>query len=90
MSRVFRHITQEQRTTILTMIVVHLDQLDVVRHALLLPGETQLAAGIRENVELFSLSVMPPLFEYLSHLVTPCHHIYLRGRIVLLYQLGVL
>jgi DNA topoisomerase 2-associated protein PAT1 len=66
MPRVFRHITQEQRTTILTMIVVHLDQLDVVRHALLLPGETQLAAGIRENVELFSLSVMPPLFEYLS------------------------
>jgi DNA topoisomerase 2-associated protein PAT1 len=66
MPRVFRHITQEQRTTILTMIVVHLDQLDIVRHALLLPGETQLAAGIRENVELFSLSVMPPLFEYLS------------------------
>lgn len=66
MPRVFRHISQEQRTTILTMIVVHLDQLDVVRHALLLPGEMQLAAGIRENVELFSLSVMPPLFEYLS------------------------
>jgi DNA topoisomerase 2-associated protein PAT1 len=66
MPRVFRHISQEQRTTILTMIVVHLDQLDVVRQALLLPGETQLAAGVRENVELFSLSVMPPLFEYLS------------------------
>jgi DNA topoisomerase 2-associated protein PAT1 len=64
--RVFRHISQEQRTTILTMIVLHLDQLDVVRQALLLPGETQLAAGIRENVELFSLSVMPSLFGYLN------------------------
>jgi len=64
--RVFRHISQEQRTTILTMIVVHLDQLDVVRQALLQPGETQLNASIRENVELFSLSVMPPLFGYLN------------------------
>jgi DNA topoisomerase 2-associated protein PAT1 len=64
--RVFRHITQEQRTTILTMIVVHLDQLDVVRQAQLLSGENQLNAGIRENVELFSLAVMPSLFGYLS------------------------
>lgn len=64
--RVFRHISQMQQTTILTMIVVHLDQLDVVRQALLLPGETQPAAGIRENVELFSSSVMPPLFGLLN------------------------
>ncbi|KAH8808889.1 topoisomerase II-associated protein PAT1 [Xylogone sp. PMI_703] len=64
--RVFRHITHEQRTTILTMIVVHLDQLDVVRQAQLLSGETQLNAQIRENVELFSLAVMPSLFAYLS------------------------
>jgi len=64
--RVFRHITQEQRTTILTMIVVHLDQLDVVRQALLAPGEIQLGASIRENIELFSLAVMPSLFAYLN------------------------
>lgn len=64
--RVFRHITQEQRTTILTMIVVHLDQLDVVRQALLAPGETQLNASIRENIELFSLAVMPSLFAFLN------------------------
>jgi DNA topoisomerase 2-associated protein PAT1 len=64
--RVFRHITQEQRTTILTMIVVHLDQLDVVRNAQLLSGETQLNANLRENVDLFSLAVMPSLFQYLS------------------------
>jgi DNA topoisomerase 2-associated protein PAT1 len=64
--RVFRHITHEQRTTILTMIVVHLDQLDVVRQAQLQPGETTLNAGIREKVELFSLAVLPSLFAYLS------------------------
>jgi DNA topoisomerase 2-associated protein PAT1 len=64
--RVFRHITQEQRTTILTMIVVHLDQLDVVRNAQLLSGETKLNASLREDVDLFSLAVMPSLFQYLS------------------------
>jgi len=64
--RVFRQITQQQRTTILTMIVVHLDQLDVVRQAQLVSGETQLSAGIRENVDLFSVAVMPSLFGYLS------------------------
>ncbi|KAG0646076.1 DNA topoisomerase 2-associated pat1 [Hyphodiscus hymeniophilus] len=64
--RVFRHITQEQRTTILTMIVVHLDQLDVIRNAQLLSGETQLNASLREDVDLFSLAVMPSLFQFLS------------------------
>ncbi|PMD36145.1 topoisomerase II-associated protein-like protein PAT1 [Hyaloscypha variabilis F] len=64
--RVFRHISPEQQTTILTMIVLHLDQLDVVRQALLMPGDLQLAAGIRENVELFSLNVMPSLFGLLN------------------------
>ena len=64
--RVFRHITQEQRTTILTMIVVHLDQLDVIRQAQLAPGEVQLSSRVRENIELFSLAVMPSLFAYLS------------------------
>ena len=64
--RVFRHISQQQRTTILTMIVLHLDKLDVVRQGVLLPGETQLTAGIRENIDLFSVAVMPSLFQYLS------------------------
>ena len=62
----FRHITQEQRTTILTMIVVHLDQLDVVRNGQPVSGETQLNASLRENVDLFSSAVMPSLFQYLS------------------------
>jgi len=64
--RVFRQITQHQRTIIMTMIVVHLDQLDVVRQAQLVSGETQPTAGIRENVDLFSMAVMPSLFGYLS------------------------
>ncbi|CZS88969.1 related to topoisomerase II-associated protein [Rhynchosporium agropyri] len=64
--RVFRHISQEQRTTILTMIVIHLDQLDVIRNALIIPGESQLSSKVRENIEVFSLAVMPSLFGYLN------------------------
>jgi DNA topoisomerase 2-associated protein PAT1 len=64
--RVFRHISQQQRATILTMIVFNLDQLDVVRQAVILPGESLLSATVRESVELFSSSVMPSLFGYLN------------------------
>lgn len=64
--RIFRHITQRQRTIIWTMIAVHLDQLDVVRQSILAPDETHLPANIRENIELFSLAVMPSLFAYLN------------------------
>jgi DNA topoisomerase 2-associated protein PAT1 len=65
-ARVFRHITLEQRTTILTMIVVHLDQLDVIRQAQLLSGQSLLSAKTRENIELFSSAVLPSLFAYLG------------------------
>lgn len=64
--RIFRHISQQQRTIIWTMIAIHLDQLDVVREAVMAPGETLLSASIRENIELFSLAVMPSLFGYLN------------------------
>jgi DNA topoisomerase 2-associated protein PAT1 len=64
--RVFRHITGEQKTTILTMIVVHLDQLDVVREGLISQGDVQLNSSTREKVELFSLAVMHTLFGYLN------------------------
>ncbi|KAI6247476.1 DNA topoisomerase 2-associated protein pat1 [Erysiphe necator] len=64
--RVFRHISHEQRTTILTMIILHLDQLDLVRQGIFPSIETQLSAEIREKIELFSLSVMPPLFGHLN------------------------
>ncbi|KAL2809572.1 topoisomerase II-associated protein PAT1 [Aspergillus granulosus] len=64
--RIFRHIDQEQRVTILTMIVVHLDTLDVVRRAHPIPGETQPALPVREAIDLFSQAVMPSLLGYVS------------------------
>lgn len=64
--RVFHQIDQEQRVTILTIIVFHLDQLDVVREAQLAPGESQPAPHIREEIELFSQAVMPCLLGYVS------------------------
>lgn len=66
MPRVFRHISQQQRATILTMIVFNLDQLDVIREAVIMPGESLLSAKVRESVDLFSSAVMPSLFQYLN------------------------
>ncbi|KAF9874673.1 topoisomerase II-associated protein PAT1 [Colletotrichum karsti] len=64
--RVFRHISFEQRTTILTMVILHLDQLDVVRGAQMTDGEVNLNAAMRESIELFSAAVMPSLFAYFN------------------------
>ncbi|KAL1962892.1 hypothetical protein VTN77DRAFT_9070 [Rasamsonia byssochlamydoides] len=64
--RLFRQIDQEQRVTILTMIVVHLDSIDVVRKGLLQPGETQPPVAVREEIDLFSQAVMPSLLGYVN------------------------
>ncbi|KAI9821876.1 MAG: hypothetical protein M1827_002458 [Pycnora praestabilis] len=64
--RIFRHIDQEQRVIVLTMIVVHLDLLDVIRLAQLHGGEQQLPTAVRDEVELFSQAVMPSLFGYVN------------------------
>ncbi|KAI1423625.1 topoisomerase II-associated protein PAT1 [Xylaria sp. FL1777] len=65
--RVFRYLSQTQRTTILTMIIIHLDQLDVIRGAQVQTGEPiSLDAATRERIELFSLAVMPSLFQLLN------------------------
>ena len=64
--RVFRQISSDQQVTLLTMIVVHLDQLDVVHDARVAPGETQPAPAVREEIELFSHAVMPCLLGYVS------------------------
>jgi DNA topoisomerase 2-associated protein PAT1 len=64
--RIFRQIDQEQRVTILTMIVVHLDQLDVIRRAQIAPGESLPPPAVREEIELFSQAVMPSLLGYVS------------------------
>ncbi|GAB1319673.1 DNA topoisomerase 2-associated protein pat1 [Madurella fahalii] len=68
MQRICRHLTLQQRTTILTLIVVNLDNLDVVRNAQVTSGQMQLNAAMRENVELFSIAVMSTLFNVLNEL----------------------
>ncbi|KAF7549025.1 hypothetical protein G7046_g8470 [Stylonectria norvegica] len=64
--RIFPHLTFEQRTTILTMIIYHLDQLDVVQGAAITSGETTLNSRMREKIELFISTVMPPLMQYFN------------------------
>lgn len=64
--RIFPHLSFEQRTTILTMIVFHLDQLDVVQGAAINNGETTLNSRMRENIELFISTVMPSLMQYFN------------------------
>ncbi|KJZ79963.1 hypothetical protein HIM_00677 [Hirsutella minnesotensis 3608] len=64
--RIFPHLSFEQRTTILTMIIYHLDQLDVVQGAVLDNGETNLNSRTRENIELFISTVMPSLMQYFN------------------------
>ncbi|PFH61917.1 hypothetical protein XA68_15790 [Ophiocordyceps unilateralis] len=64
--RIFPHLSFEQRTTILTMIIYHLDQLDVVQGAVVANGETSLNSRMRENIELFISTVMPSLMQYFN------------------------
>ncbi|KAL7942632.1 topoisomerase II-associated protein PAT1 [Trichoderma barbatum] len=64
--RIFPHLSFEQRTTIMTMIVYHLDQLDVVNGAAVTDDETVLNARMRENIDLFLSTVMPSLMQYFN------------------------
>ena len=64
--RVFRHLIDERRVRMMTIIIFHLDILDVVRLGQLRPGETQLPPVAREAIELFSAAVIPSLFSYVS------------------------
>jgi DNA topoisomerase 2-associated protein PAT1 len=50
---------------VVTMIVVHLDQLPVVSHAVATPDDP-LTPAMREEVDLFLQTVMPPLFAHIS------------------------
>lgn len=67
-TRVFRHISLEQRTTILTMIIVNLDKLDVVRRGSVTDGHIDLDSKLREDIELFSIAVCNTLFVFMSEL----------------------
>lgn len=64
--RIFRQIDQEQRLTILTMIVIHLNVLDVIRQAQPRPNGAQLPVAVRDEIELFSQAVMPNIFAYVN------------------------
>ncbi|CAK7568618.1 MAG: DNA topoisomerase 2-associated protein pat1 [Sporothrix epigloea] len=69
--RVFRHLSDELRATVLTIIVVHLDQLDIVRDAQV-NSEGQDGQGpnaaLRESIDLFMLTVVNTLFGFISDL----------------------
>ncbi|KAH7063349.1 topoisomerase II-associated protein PAT1 [Macrophomina phaseolina] len=65
--RIFRQLHEEQqRVTILTMIVVHLDMLDVVQHGIPVDPLTPLPRAAKEEIELFAHAVLPPLFAYVN------------------------
>ena len=64
--RIFRLLDPEKRLTILTMIVVHLNVLDVIRLVQPEVVETRSSITAREEVELFSQTVMPSLFAYVG------------------------
>ncbi|MCJ1351191.1 MAG: hypothetical protein MMC33_001173 [Icmadophila ericetorum] len=64
--RVFRHMNTEQKVTMVTIIVIHLDILDVIRLGQILPGEVHLPPAAREGVELFTQVVMPSLIGFFS------------------------
>lgn len=63
--RIFPHIDEQERITVVTMIVVHLDQLSVVSHGTATPEEP-LSPAMREEIELFLGTVIPPLFAHVS------------------------
>lgn len=63
--RIFRHLDQKQRLTMLTRIVAHIDSLDVVRDGAYV-DDNDLRAKARESVELFSQTVLPSLVHFVS------------------------
>lgn len=64
--RLFSHIDQEQRLTILTIIMVQLDTLDVVRLTQPRFAPANSSSLAREQVDLFLQAVMPSLFSYVT------------------------
>ena len=64
--RIFRHIDDQQRLTIITLLAVHLDMLDVIRLAYPHPDEPVLPRAVRDEVELFSQAVVPTLLAYIN------------------------
>ena len=64
--RIFNHIDENQRLTILTLVLIHLDIIDVVRLAQPQPHGSQPSSMAREQIDLFLQTVMPSLFSYVT------------------------
>lgn len=64
--RIFSQLDSEQRLTILTIIMVQLDTLDVIRYNLLQFSSSQSPSVAREQIDLFLHTVMPTLFSYVT------------------------
>ncbi|KJX94223.1 topoisomerase II-associated protein PAT1 [Zymoseptoria brevis] len=64
--RTFRHLDDNQRLTMLTLIAIHLDVLDVIRDAYPPADNSPLPARVKEEVELFATMLMPALFSYVN------------------------
>ena len=66
MPRIFNHIDENQRLTILTMVIVNLDVLDVIRLAQSQPQSPHSPSMAHEQIDLFLQAVMPSLFSYVT------------------------
>ncbi len=64
--RIFNHINENQRLTILTMVMLHFDVLDVIRLAQPQPDAAQPSSTSREQIDLFLHAVMPSLFSFVT------------------------
>lgn len=64
--RVFRHLDEQQRLTMLTLLAIHLDFLDVIRDAYPPADNTPLPARVKEEVHTFEQAIMPALFSFVN------------------------
>src|SRR5688572_907742 len=62
--RLFHYIDEQERITLVTMIIVHLDKLPVVLHGIATPDEP-LSPAMRDEVELFATTVVPSLMTHI-------------------------
>jgi len=61
MPRVFLVINADQRLTIFTLVIAHLQQLDVIAQGHYPPQSPSLPPSIQESIETFLSSVIPPI-----------------------------
>lgn len=63
--RIFRHLSQKQHLTILTRVIAHMDTLDVIKSGAYIDGQ-DLKPKVKESIDLFSQTVLPPLVHLIS------------------------